>query len=345
VSSPTSSSLGRLARRGRASRWIMALTTVGAMAAVALAYTGSPASAVTGKSSGVFSKGGPSGVSAFGTWRNASVAPAHAFAPATSWTDLELSSTSWLNYWGGSPYRNTMVFSFPMLPSSGGTMADGAAGAYDAHWRTAAKRLVGAGMGNATLRIGWELNGTWFPWSAKPNPANYAAYFRHIVTAMRSATGQTFKFVWSVSNGYFGFDPRTAYPGNAYVDFIGDGLYDTWYKHPATPQDRWAVLLNGGTKTGLPAGLAFWTNFAVTQGKPFALTEWGLVNETAAMAGGSGGGGDDPYFIQQVYDWVIGHNVAFELYFNTDANDGYHRLDNGQFPNAAALYQHLFGGL
>ena len=42
---------------------------------------------------------------------------------------------------------------------------------------------------------------------------------------------------------------------------------------------------------------------------------------------------------------MIGHNVAFELYFNTDANDGYHRLDNGQFPNAAALYQHLFGGL
>jgi len=194
-------------------------------------------------------------------------------------------------------------------------------------------------MGNATLRIGWELNGTWFAWSAKSNPADYANYWRHIVDAMRSVPGQNFRFVWSVSNGYYGWDPRAAYPGSGYVDFIGDGLYDAWYPHPATPQDRWNFLLY----TNNPGGLAFWSTFAKNQGKPLALTEWGLVDANATMAGGSGGGGDDPYFVQQVYDWVQTHNVAFEVYFNTDAPDGRHRLDNGQFPTAATTYQTLFG--
>lgn len=329
--------------RGRKRSARRVLTSAVVLTGLVLAVPSAPAGAITGKVSGAFVKGGPSAASSFSAWRNAAVAPAHAFAPGTSWTDLELPS-SWLHYWSGSPYQSQMMISFAMLPSSGATMADGAAGAYDNHWRTAAQHLVSAGMGSTTVRIGWELNGGWFNWSAKPSPSNYANYFRHIVTAMRSVVGQSFKFVWSVSNGYYGWDPRTAYPGNAYVDYIGDGLYDAWYKHLATPQDRWKVIVNGAT-AGKPAGLAFWTNYAALIGRPLVFPEWGLVNENAAMAGGSGGGGDDPYFIQQVYDWVVNHNVAFELYFNADANDGHHRIDNGQFPNAAASYQHLFGGL
>jgi len=197
-------------------------------------------------------------------------------------------------------------------------------------------------MSKAVLRIGWELNGTWFKWSAKPNPANYMTYWRHIVTAMRSVRGAHFKFVWSVSNGYYGWDPRSAYPGRRYVDYIGDGLYDAWYQHRATPQQRWNFLLHTNNATN-PGGLEFWTAFAASQRRPLVLPEWGLVNPNAPMAGGSGGGGDDPYFIRQVHNWVQTKSVAWELYFNSDAPDGKHRLDNGQFPAAASTYRALFG--
>ena len=66
--------------------------------------------------------------------------------------------------------------------------------------------------------------------------------------------------------------------------------------------------------------------------------EWGLSTRSDGH-----GGGDDPYFIQQMYDWISTHDVAHADYFEYDAPDGRHSLMNGQFPNAAAKFQALFG--
>jgi hypothetical protein len=148
--------------------------------------------------------------------------------------------------------------------------------------------------------------------------------------------------VWSVSNSYFGWDPRAAFPGKAYVDYIGVGLYDLWWRHPATPAQRWDFLVYW-TRNDKPAGLAFWTQYARSLGKPLAIPEWGVVNRTAPMAGGSGGGGDDPYYIRRVHRWIVHHNVAWETYFNTNSKQVHHRLDTGEFPHAAATYLRLFG--
>jgi hypothetical protein len=328
---------------GRGPRRALATLSVGVLLAIGAVGAMSPASA-TGSVSGVFANGGPSGETGFGTWRALSIGLAHSFAPRSTWSDIELPST-YTGYWSKSIYRSHMMLSYAMLPTNqSATMSQGASGAYDSHFRIAAQHLVGAGMGNAIIRLGWELNGGWFKWSAKPDPSAYAAYYRHIVTAMRSVSGQSFRFVWSVSNGYYGWDPRKAFPGTAYVNYIGVGVYDSWWKHPATPQQRWNFLVNWNG-TGVQAGLAFWTNYAASLGKPLAFPEWGVVNANASMAGGSGGGGDDPYFVQQMHNWVVNHNVAWETYFNADAGDGYHRLDTTRFPNAALSYRQLFGGI
>ena len=44
---------------------------------------------------------------------------------------------------------------------------------------------------NAILRLGWEFNGTWYPWAVTDptDAADFAAYFRNIVTAMRLVPG------------------------------------------------------------------------------------------------------------------------------------------------------------
>lgn len=330
----------------RATPLLIAAATATAVLSTVTAGTSSPAAAMTTKVSGAFAKDGPSGQSAFGTWRARTDGLAMAFAPGGNWSDLELPST-WVGYWSTSTFRTKMIISLPMLPKNvSSSLATGATGSYDAHFRTAGQRLVNAGMGNAIIRLGWELNGGWYPWAAKSNPSGYAAYYRHIVNAMRSVPGQSFRFVWSVSNGYYGWDPRTAWPGDSYVSYVGVGVYDAWWRHAdATPAQRWNVIVNCTSSTAL-GGLDFWTQFAASKSKPLGFPEWGLVNKYAAMAGGSygGGGGDDPYFIQQMYNWVQNHDVAWESYFNSDANDGYHRIDGGRYPNAAASYRQLFGG-
>ena len=80
-----------------------------------------------------------------------------------------------------------------------GTLAAGATGAYNAHFVTLARTLMAAGESDAYLRLGWEFDGTWTAWKATTpsSEANYAAYFRQIVTAIRSVPGEHFRFVWN----------------------------------------------------------------------------------------------------------------------------------------------------
>jgi beta-mannanase len=196
-------------------------------------------------------------------------------------------------------------------------------------------------MGNARIRVGHELNGTWYRWSATTNPTAYAAYYRQIVTAMRSVPGQAFTFEWNVSIGITNFDATTAYPGDAYVDYIGQDIYDVkWGDEDATPQQRWASKL-------APAwgqyrhGLQFWADFARAHGKQIAFSEWGLTDKYAQMANG-GGGGDSPYFIEQMQKWFAANPTAYEVYFNEDAHDGKHDLGNAEFATAASRYRVLF---
>jgi hypothetical protein len=296
-----------------------------------------PASAGTTTASGAFT-GGPSQMTAFGTWRGTGVGIAHAFVARGTWSDIEV-ATTWAANWGKSAYATRMLITMPMLPNdTSTTIQAGATGAYDSHFVTAAQHLVAAGLGNATIRIGHEFNQKWPRWSAVNDPASYAAYFQHIVTAMRSVPGQSFRFTWCPASAYAGWDATAAYPGDAYVDVVSVDSYDSWWNHPyATPAQRWNFIVTN-TKQG---GLNFWANFATAHGKPIAFSEWGLVNKDAKMASG-GGGGDDPYYVQAMHDWIAAHNVAYESYLESDAPDGLHKMEGTNFPTAAALYTSLW---
>jgi hypothetical protein len=98
-----------------------------------------------------------------------------------------------------------------------------AAGNYDAYirnWATAA-----AAWGHPFfLRFNWEMNGTWFPWSASSNgnsPADYVAAWRHVHDIFTSVGAANVTWVWCPNA-----DPRKSltslpslYPGDAYVDW------------------------------------------------------------------------------------------------------------------------------
>jgi hypothetical protein len=325
-------------------------TVLPAVASPASAATASSAPAASsletqpGWASGVYCEGlDPKCAVNFGTWRGRAPDVVESFLSGSTWADI--GAPGWWSWaWRYSPNVKSMIVTVPMLPSAQkSTLAAGARGDYDKYFVTTARSLVDAGMGNAWIRPGHEFNATWSRWYAGKNPADYASYFRHIVTAMRSVPGANFKFDWNVASGNQGMDATLAYPGDAYVDAIGQDVYDQNWGATLTPQARFAQIVQP-TSGKFRQGLQFWADFATAHGKPLTYAEWGLVGHGSSMANG-GAGGDDPYFITAMHNWFTTHNTAFEVYFNTNPADGHHVINKGEFPIAAATYRTTFAPL
>ena len=298
------------------------------------------ARAQPGDTLGVYAgAGAPSAVDAFESKLGRPLNVVHETFSKQSWR--ELTDIGWfLSQWGPTKYAQRVVYTVPMLPNSGGTLAEGAAGFYNAHFRLLALKLVAGSQGNATLRIGPEFNGSWFKWTiAAPNGGrDFASFWRQIVTTMRSVPGANFKFDWCPNDGssYINgqqLQAETAWPGAVYVDYVGLDVYDqSWAAHHADPAARWNELVN------VKNGLRWQRDFAAAQGKAMTFPEWGISNRVDGY-----GGGDSPYFIEQMYEWIRTSNVAFHMYFEyADAYSDY-AIFGGKTPNAARRFVALFG--
>lgn len=254
------------------------------------------------------------------------------FQPIEDWQRIE--SPTWqLREWRGKPFR--LVLSVPMLPQSGGTLAAGAAGAYDDHFRRLARALTRNRLGNTVVRLGWEFNGSWSRWSAATSPGDFVTYWRQIVTEMR-AIAPRLRFDWCPTLGLGALPTEQAWPGDAYVDYVGSDVYDqAWGPAGSTisdPVERWNHLLTQ------PYGLRWLSEFAAVHRKPVTLPEWGLIRRPDGH-----GGGDNPYFIHQMHRWILAHDVAYAIYFQFDTTEGASRLNASAFPAATKAFLRLFG--
>lgn len=248
-----------------------------------------------------------------------------------SW-DAMLSTTRWIaGCW--QPANRKLTITVPMLPSDGiSTIVEGARGAYDAQFRNIAQTLIELGQSQAVVRLGPEFNGAWFRWSALSDPQSWVLYWRSAVTAMRSVPGQRFKFDWCPSLGLGIASPEPAYPGDAYVDYIGGDVYNSnWHQIPQP--DLWSVLLNA------PAGLKWHANFAMAHGKPMSFPEWGTGTRPDGF-----GGGDDAYFVRSMAAWIKLNRVLYHNYFDYPASVYNSKLSDGSKPLAAQAYLESFGG-
>ena len=127
------------------------------------------------------------------------------------------------------------------------------------------------------------------PWPSATDAANFVAFWRQIVTTMRAVPGQQFKFLWNPSaDSPTSYSPDQAYPGNAYVDYVGTDVYDKFWGSPFTPAAAWANQLTQQW------GLDWLASFAAAHGKPIAIPEWSVEYRTDGH-----GLGDDPSFIDQ----------------------------------------------
>jgi hypothetical protein len=305
------------------------LTTVLALSVLMVSPV--PASAVTQlprpSGSGAYvGPGAPKALVAFGSWRGRKADFAMDYLSMRSWSEFE-------RPWLVSQWKSTgtpVVLAVPMLMNDvSTTLGAGAAGSYDQHFRNLAQYLVANGYGNASLRIGWEFNGSWERWSAVKNPQGWVTYWRRIVKVMRSAPGQSFTFDWNLNGGSASVAPESVYPGDAYVDYIGTDAYDWRWASPGyTPQARWSWIVNQ------KYGLAWVANFAKLHGKRVTVPEWGLAPRWEMQ---NGGGGDDPYYISSMMSWQRANHVAYQSYFNWQNNI----INTGRYPYGAAKYKSI----
>ena len=234
-----------------------------------------------------------------------------------------------------SPTRYHLVLGVPILPGIG-TLAVGATGAYNQYFTTLGENLVSDHEAGAILRLGWEFNGNWFPWSvaSTTDASNFVAYWRQIVTTMRAVPGEKFKFLWNPNApSPTTYSPSQAYPGNAYVDYVGTDVYDNFWGKPFTPQAAWIHDLIQQW------GLDWLAAFAVEHNKPIGIPEW-----SDEFRPDGRGLGDDPSFIDNMADWFVSNNVAFADILSYDTSPTYrNNLLDGTFPKALARFEADFG--
>ena len=292
---------------------------------VALSLAGSPP--------GVFR--GSGNVDAVARWETWLGRPAHTvldFLSRESWQKIAAPGW-WVETWSRSPYRDRLVYSVPLLPDGLGTLAAGARGAHDRHFRRLARMLVAHGQGDVTIRLGWEFNGDWYRWNAARRPRAFVTYWRRIVRTMRRVRGADFRFDWCTNLGRGTIAPPRVYPGDRYVDFIGADVYDHgWRPGYRRDRTRWRELRDQ------PYGLRWQRDFARAHRKPMSFPEWGVVRRADGH-----GGGDSPYFVRRMHDWIAANRVAYHNYFEVDTPGARIRLMTGRFPRASRAFRRLFG--
>lgn len=307
---------------------------------LSVALTTTPASAAASGRLGVFRGSGvPTEVANYESWLGQPVATVIDFTGRAALTDTTpwgaIDNPSWIcRQWKSRTSR--LVLSAAMLPNTNFTLAAGAKGDYNAHWKSFGETLVANGCASTTIRIGWEFNGNFFAWAAGGKESFYVAYWRQIVNTLRKVPNQHFLFNWCPLAGATKANVEAAWPGADYVDVIGLDAYDTNQTQNVTdPAKRWNNQL---TRT---YGLNWLDTFAKSKTKPMSFPEWGIT-----LRPNDGlGGGDNPNYITKMWQWIHTHNVLYTAYFEVNANDAAHRLmpidGTLQFPKASAEYKRL----
>jgi hypothetical protein len=243
------------------------------------------------------------------------------FYAQTTWDDFY--RLSWVpGVWENlNPGRN-VVWSMP-LSVTGTRLADVANGLHDAEFEAAA-RAISKAQPAAIIRLGWEMNLTSTAWYAKGQEADFIKAFRRVVGIFRQYSSE-FKFDWCPGWGPQDLAADLTYPGDDVVDYIGLDVYD--FKYDGSAPERWKKFY-----LEAPFGLQWHRDFAAKHGKRMSYPEWGV-----------GGFGDNPYFVQQMYDWFAENqdNIAYAAYFNVDGLWPT-EIDNNRFPDSQRLFRKLF---
>lgn len=251
------------------------------------------------------------------------------------WREMVDSAAFLARQYGGRPVHP--ILGVPLLPAKdGASLARAAAGDYDEQFRRVAEGFVRHGLGDCTVRLGWEFNGRWMPWFAGENPRAFVEAWRRVVDLFRAASPR-FRFDWCPTLGHKNMPTDRAWPGADHVDVVGADVYNEWWQRASRTnfEHRW-----NHEYLWTEFGLQWQLDFARREGKPISFPEWGT---RPASANGGHGGGDDSRFVEALARWFdgAGSRLAYQAYFErVDV-----ALSTGLYPASAAAFRRLFGAL
>ncbi|MGN5378750.1 glycoside hydrolase family 26 protein [Streptomyces lasalocidi] len=224
---------------------------------------------------------------------------AHTYLPGERWSDIE-GAPGFLDVWARwrrDKADRTLVLNVPMQQHNedhvseagvGWLLRQGAAGAFDEHFRTLAERLVKLRVPDTVIVLGWEMNGATYTHRCGPDPESWKAYWNRIVTTMRAVPGQKFRFDFTPSRGRDAVPWTECYPGDRTVDIIGMDSYDQPTGESFDEQVK------------EPYGLQQHVDFAKSHGKPISYPEWGLFRN-----------GDNATYMKRMLDWMDEHKPLY----------------------------------
>ena len=270
---------------------------------------------------GVYTGNNPDQILQYENWLGQKISYIAAHSGRADWADWT-SSISWLvKQFSG--LDNQIHWTIPMFADQGNLTA-AAKGEYDSYYTKAAQILANAypNEDKIVIRVGVEFNGDWMPWAAAGHEHEFIEAYRNFVDALRTVSDK-FVFEWNVNVGDFGMNPADAYPGDDYVDIIGmDFYYNQWVS--SDPVKAWDYMVHQ------TYGLQWLEDFAAAHGKPTGYSEWGVQYDNAAA------------YIASAADWFASHDVAYAIYW--DSNAAFQgKLSSGQYPTTAAAFLAEFG--
>jgi beta-mannanase len=279
---------------------------------------------------GAFTESGAHGVTDLArlqSWLGGTtVRVAHTYLPGGGWDTIEGGGPllePWAKWKRAAPGR-MFVLNVPMQERNEEHLSDnevrvliraGAQGAFDAHFRRLAERLVGLGVPDTVIVLGWEMNGTTYTGRCGPDPDGWKTYWHRIVTAMRAVPGQHFRFDFAPNRGQDAIPWTECYPGDGNVDVIGMDSYD----QPAGESFDEQVTE--------PYGLQAQVDFAAAHKKPVSYPEWGLSRN-----------GDNPTYMSQMLSWIAAHPPLYQTITDYCPHGVRQCRDN---PRASSVYRTL----
>ncbi|QTD98645.1 glycoside hydrolase family 26 protein [Streptomyces cyanogenus] len=255
---------------------------------------------------------------------------AHTYLPGNSWRDIE-GPPGFLDPWAQwrrEKADRMLVLNVPMQEHNEDHLADaevrrllqfGALGVFDHHFRVLAERLVRLQVPDTVIVLGWEMNGTTYTHRCGPDPKAWKAYWKRIVTTMRSVPGQKFRFDFAPSRGWDAVPWTECYPGDDTVDIVGMDSYD----QPA------GMTFDQQVKE--PYGLQYHVDFAKSHGKPISYPEWGLFRN-----------GDNAAYMRGMLGWISEHKPLYNTLTDYCPHGVWQCPDN---PKSSALYRTVLYGL
>ena len=173
----------------------------------------------------------------------------HGIALGTIYTDWQADFTNLIVREGIDAWVAAGITpEFTWQPPTNITFADVNNGVYDAYFIKSAQELKAFGS-TVFLRPFHEFNGNWYPWGlanqggSSATDAAFISAWQRMVTIFHEQGATNVRFVWCFSTGglkndltYPWNNPANAYPGDAYVDWIG---YDTYNRGNLTTGVKW----------------------------------------------------------------------------------------------------------